>query len=193
MNKVLKYLIIADVIFLSGVTLVSPVIAIFINDKIVGGSIFAAGLAVMIVCFVKAAVIVPLGIFNDRERGNRREFITLVLGLFIMSLVPIGYIFIHRIEHYFLLQIVDGIGAALYYPGWYTIWTRFVDGYSEGRTWAIYGSLTSLAMGITAFVGGYVAQFLGFHAVFIIYSMFTLISIIFILLVRNRIYGWSKA
>lgn len=193
MNKVLKYLIASDILIWSGISFMSPIIAIFINDRLIGGSIFAAGLATTLVYLVRAAILVPLGVWNDRERGNKREYFTLLTGIAIMSLIPLTYIFIRRIEYFFLVQCIYGVGLALYYPGWFTIWTRFVDGFSEGRSWAIYGSLTSLFIALAALAGGYLAQFIGFDTVFVMVSIVGFLSIILITLVKKNIYAWPKS
>jgi len=192
MNRVLKTLIFSDILIWSGVSFLSPIIAIFINDRLIGGSVFTAGMATTVAYLVRAAILVPVGRYNDRDRGNRREFATLLIGVFIMSAVPLSYIFINRIEYFFTAQMVYGIGLALYYPGWLTIWTRFVDGFHEGQSWAIYGALTSAAIAIAAFVGGYVAFFLSFNAVFVMVAVFGAISLIIIYLAKEQIYGWPK-
>jgi DHA1 family quinolone resistance protein-like MFS transporter len=45
MNKTLKLLIISDVFVFSGFGLIAPILAIFIKDNLIGGTIFAAGIA----------------------------------------------------------------------------------------------------------------------------------------------------
>lgn len=186
-------MLISDIILWMAVAFLSPILGIFINDRLIGGSIFAAGLATTLVFFVKAIILIPIGEYNDRDPGNRREFNTFVAGIFIMSAVPISYLFITRIEHFYLSQIVYGIGFALYYPGWFTIWTRFVDGAREGRSWSVYGALTSLTMGIAAVVGGYIAEFMSFNTVFAAVAVFGFISTIFLFMVRKEICDWPKA
>ena len=44
MNRIIKLLMISDVFVLTGFGLVQPILAIFIKDNLVGGTIFAAGL-----------------------------------------------------------------------------------------------------------------------------------------------------
>jgi len=191
MNRVLKYLIASDLLVLSGLNLAAPIMAIFITGHLIGGTIFAAGLATALVFLMRAVFLVPLGIYNDRDAGNRREFVTLVLGILIMAAVPISYIFITRVEHLYLMAIINGIGFTLYYPGWFTIWTRFIDGMHEGQNWSIYGSLASFSIAVSAFAGGYVAQFFSFNAVFVMISIFTFISAFILFFVKKEIYGWQ--
>ncbi|MBU0648996.1 MFS transporter [Patescibacteria group bacterium] len=193
MSRVLKFLIASDILIWSGVSFVTPIIAIFIKEQLVGGSIFAVGLATAMAYLVRAAILVPVGNFNDRDRGNRREFITLVLGILIMSLTPLSYIFINRVEYFFLAQIIYGVGLALYTPGWLTVWTRFLDGFHEGRSWSIYASFLSAAIGLSALAGGYFADLVGFKVVFILVAVFGVASVIFISLVKKEIYAWPKS
>lgn len=192
MNKVLKYLIASDLLVLSGLNLAAPIMAIFITGNLIGGTIFAAGLATALVFLMRAVFLVPLGIFNDHDAGNHREFMTLLAGILIMAAVPIGYMFITRVEHLYILAIINGIGYTLYYPGWLTIWTRFIDGRHQGQSWSVYGSLAAFAVAISAFAGGYVAQFFSFNAVFLMISVFTLMSAFILFFVKKEIYDWSE-
>lgn len=193
MNKVLKYLILSDILIWTGIGFATPVIAIFIKDRLTGGSLFTVGLATAIAYIVRAVLLVPLGEFNDRDRGNRREFLTLIAGVLIMALVPLSYIFIDHVYGFFMAQAVYGLGLALYYPGWYTIWTRFLDGFREGRTWSIYGAIISLSVALAALTGGSVAEFIGFDVVFALMAVFGVISVLFLIAVKKQIYEWPKS
>ena len=56
MNRTLKLLILSDVFVFGGWGLISPILAIFINDHLIGGSIEAAGIASTIFLLTHASL-----------------------------------------------------------------------------------------------------------------------------------------
>ena len=54
MKRGLKLLILSDLFILMGFGLVAPIISIFINESLIGGSIAAAGLATTIFLITKS-------------------------------------------------------------------------------------------------------------------------------------------
>jgi MFS family permease len=87
MNRITVLLIISDISVLTGFGLVAPILAIFIKDNLVGGTIFAAGIASMIFILTKSIVQLPLSKIVDRHpRSFRRKI--LIVGTFLEVAVP---------------------------------------------------------------------------------------------------------
>ena len=187
MNKVLKYLTLYDIFFLGGFGLLSPIFAIYINDKISGGSILAAGTSVTIYVLTKAIIQIPTSKYTDRENGNKREFYTMLTGSIIIALVPLFYLGARNIMEIYLIQFIFGIGHGLSYPGWMTIFSRFIEKGKEGYGWSSYNTYVTLATASTAMIGGYIAQNFGFRLVFISLFIFIIISIILTLKMHKHI------
>ena len=57
MNRTIKLLMFSDIFVLTGFGLIEPILAIFIKENLVGGTIFAAGLASMIFLVTKSQFI----------------------------------------------------------------------------------------------------------------------------------------
>jgi len=178
MNKVLKILLLSDLLIIAGFGLISPIFAIFLKDNIVGGTILAVGIAQAIYLLTKAVLQIFVSKYTDKEKGNKRELTTLVIGSLIFTIVPILYIFSTNIWHIYLAQLVSGIGAALAYPGWMTLFTRFTDKNKEGYEWSVYDTAISLGSAATAAIGAYIAEMLSFNALFIIVAIISLIGTI---------------
>lgn len=178
MNPIIRILILADFFVLSGLGLTSPIFAIFIERNVVGGSIAAAGIAQTIYMIVKAALQVFVGRFNDRDRGNLREFWTCLVGYGLLAAVPFSYAAVHTIEQLYAVQALFGVGAALAYPGFMTIFTKFADRQREGMEWSTYSTVVFIGMSITAAIGAWMVERYGFRPVFLVVGFITLLGFV---------------
>jgi len=167
MNPIIRLLILTDFFVLSGVGLVSPIFAIFIERNVVGGSIAAVGIAQMIYMIVKAVLQVFVGRYNDRDRGNLREFWTSLIGYGLVAVVPFLYIAVRTIAQLYGVQVLFGVGAAFAYPGFMTIFTKFADRQHEGAEWSTYSTSVFIGMAIAAALGAWMVERYGFAPAFV--------------------------
>jgi len=166
MNPILATLIITDFLALSGLGLISPILAIFIERNVTGGSIAAAGIAQTIYMVVKSVLQLGVGRFNDRDRAYVREYWTSLLGYGVIAIVPFLYLTVETVPQLFLAQALLGVGAAFAYPGWIVIFTKFTDAQREGREWTTYSTVVFIGMAITGALGGILVERYGFRPVF---------------------------
>lgn len=163
MNKTLKLLVISDVFVLSGFGLIAPILAIFIKDNLIGGTIFAAGLASMIFLITHSLLQLLFAYkFNPKDR-----LWMLKVGTAIIALVPFGYIFATHFYHIYFVEFIYGIGAAFAYPTWSSLFTANLERGKRGFQWAIYSSSVGIGTAITAGIGAWLAEKVGFHLVFV--------------------------
>lgn len=188
-NRVIKYLILSDLIFWSGWGLFNPIFAIFVVEKIEGGSVFVVGAAVAIYWIVKALLRTPIGIFLDSLSGERDDYLFLVLGLFVVALIPFGYYFSSQPWHIYLLQAVHGIAMAVSLSGWDTIFTRHIDRGKEGVEWGVHATTYGLGVGISGLIGGWAVTRFGFEPVLILVGVMGLIGVFVLLGLKNEIKG----
>ena len=177
-NKVLKILLYSDVLIISGFGLMAPIFAIFIDRQIIGGSIMAVGIAEAVYLLTRSAFQILISKYTDEEKGNVREMYTLIIGSFLFSIVPIIYIFSTEIWHIYLAQFLNGLGAAISYPGWQVLFTRYLDKNKEGYEWSVYDTTVGLGTAATAAIGGYVAEMFGFNALFVIVAILSFLGTI---------------
>ncbi len=174
MNKTLKLLTISDLFIFTGFGLVSPIIAVFIKDNLIGGTLLAAGVASAIFLIVHAFLqIVFAEIFSAKDRRWM-----LLLGTALIAIVPFGYILSTTIWQIFLVQLIYGIGAGFGYPSWYSLFTSNIDKKTSGLQWSMYNSATSIGTGISAAVGAWLAQLVGFQWVFAITGAISVIGML---------------
>ena len=177
MNKTLKLLIFSDVFILSGWGLVSPIFAIFMNDNISGGTIFSVGLASAI--FLLTHSILQIW-FADRFSAKDRLWM-LILGTILIAIVPFGFIFSTQVYHIYILQFIHGLGAALAYPSWYSLFTLNLDKGQHGYQYSLYSSGVSICSAGTALAGAWIVEQTSFELVFLLAGFFSLVGVFLLL------------
>jgi len=188
-NRIVKYLVLSDLAFWTGWGLITPVFAIFIVERIDGGSAFVAGMASAIYWILKSFLRVPIGMFLDTCPGEQDDYLFLVIGLFIAALVPFGFIFATLPFHIYLLQALYGMSMAMSLSGWSAIFTRHIDKGREATEWGIDATLIGFGVGISGAIGGWAVTRFGFEPVFIGVGILGLLGAILLLGFRNDIKG----
>ena len=177
-NKIIRILVLGDIMFFSAYGLINPIFAIFITNQIAGATIATAGFAATINLLVRAILQMPVARYIDRRKGEKDDFIFMVAGSTLISIVPFAYFFVSTPLHLYLAQVVLGIGGALANPGWYAIFTRHIDKNKEGTEWTLENTGVALAAAGTAAIGGVLAQHFGFHNLFLIVGIVSLLGLI---------------
>ena len=188
-NKIIKYLILSDLVFWTGWGLITPIFAIFVVEKIEGGSPFIVGLAAGLYWIFRSFFRVPIGIFLDTCPGERDDYLFLVSGLFLAALVPFGFIFATLPLHICVLQAIYGVAMAMSLSGWSAIFTRHIDKGRESTDWGLDATVIGLGVGISGMVGGWAVTRFGFNPVFFSVGIFGLIGASILFGIRKDIRG----
>jgi len=175
-NRVIRYLILSDLIFWSGWGLLSPIFAVFVVKNIEGGNLSVVGLASGIYWILKSLLRIPIGIFLDSRKGEEDDFWFLFFGLILSALVPFGYLMAKYPFHIYLLQSLQAFGMALALSGWTAIFTRHIDQGKEATEWGLDATFVGLGIGISGIFGGMIAQIFGFKTVFVLVGISGLIA-----------------
>ena len=183
MNTTLKLLIISDILVYGALGFVGPILSIFIDDNLVGGGIFTAGLASTIFLLTHAVLQIIFSYkFNPKDR-----LWMLWLGTGIIALVPIGYIFSTHIWHLFLAEFFYGLGAAFAYPSWSSLFTAHLENGKRGFQYSLYSSGLGIGTAITATIGGFVAEKIGFKFVFMLTSILAIIGLLILFKLKKSV------
>jgi hypothetical protein len=188
-NKVIKFLILSDLAFWTGWGLITPVFAIFVLERIEGGSPFVAGLAAGLFWIFRSFFRVPISIFLDTCPGERDDYLFLITGLFLAALIPFGFIFATIPLHVYLLQAVHGVAMAMSLSGWSAIFTRHIDKGREATNWGIDATLIGFGVGISGMIGGWAVTRFNFESVFFAVGIMGLIGAFLLLAIRKDIKG----
>lgn len=185
-NKIVRFLVVADFFYNSAFASFAPIFAIFIVNKIDGGSIAVAGFSTALYWGTKSFFQLPVSYFLDKNDGERDDYKALFFGYFLSSFVPIIYIFVSKPWQLYLTQVGYGFIMALAVPAWYAIFTRHIDKGKISFEWSLDSSFSlGLATAIAAAVGGYVANAFGFKILFAGASLVSFIASLFLLILKK--------
>ncbi len=187
-NKVIKILIISDIFVISAFTIFAPVFAIFVNNQIIGASVRTVGFAIAIYWIVRTFIQLPIAKFLDRYNGERDDFLALVFGSILFSVIPILYIFIKYPWQIYILHGFFGLADSLVTPAYLSIFSRHLTPHRVSFEW----SLRSVAIGVgsaavSAF-GGTLADVMGFNYVFILIVVLSMIGSIILISLHPYLY-----
>ena len=188
-NRIIKYLILSDLAFWTGWGLINPIFAIFIIERIEGGSIVVVGIASAIYWIFKALLRIPIGIFLDTLPSEKDDYFFLVSGLLIAALVSFGFIFAKIPLHIYVLQAFYALGIAMSLSGWTAIFTRHIDKGKEATEWGLDATSIGLGVGVAGAVGGLAVSNFGFTPVFVAVGILGLIGVILLFALRKEIRG----
>jgi MFS family permease len=190
-NKIIKTLIISDFFLNLGWGFLSPVFALFILQRVASGDPMKAaeiaGFAALFYWISKSFFEIPIGRFLDKTDGERDDFWFMFCGILLISIVPIGFLFSSQPWHIYICQVVHAIGMAMALPSWLAIFTRHIDKGKEAFEWSIETTSINMGAGIAGGLGGVIASILGFKALFIFVSVFTVLAAFLYLVIKNNV------
>ncbi len=186
-NRVVKFLVLSDLFFIGGWSLVQPIFSIFIIEKIAGATLVSVGLIAATYWLVKSIVQIPIANFFDKNDGEKDEFYALVLALLSGGLASFVFSISTKLWHVFLVQAIFALSMALYVPSWYGIFSRHLDQKRFSFDWTLDSTVIGLASFATSVLSGILANSFGFPFVFRIVGFFSIISALIIFLVPNLI------
>jgi len=173
MNRTIKLLIISDIFVLTGLGLISPILAIFIKENLIGGSIFAAGLASTLFLVTKSVLQLPFSRYVD---SHDEKVKWLIVGTFLIAVVPFLYIYATDVKFIYLAEFIHGIGSGLAYPTWIGLWSMNLDKKHESFEWSVYSTFVGIGVAASAAIGAAIAYFVGFAFTFIFVGIMALIG-----------------
>ncbi len=177
MNKTLKLLIASDLLVFLGFGLIAPILAIYIKDSVIGGSLAAVGLMSTIFLITKTI----FQLFFSRAFGPKHRFYMVCIGTFLIACVPFIYVFSTNVWHFYIAQFVYGLGGGLAFPAWFSLFSTHLTKGKEGFEWSIYSGLVGGGAGIAAYFGSILATHLGFTVTFFVSGTLALTGMIILL------------
>lgn len=186
-NLIIKVLIISDFLIWSSYQLFSPIFAIFITDKI-KGDIEVVGIASAIYLIVKSIFEIPVGVYIDKTKSEVDDLFVSILGTSLTAAAYFSYVFIDSVTQLYMLQALLGLGAAIAFPGWYSIFTRHIDKGKEAFEWSLYDVFLGVGMAAAAAIGGFLAENYGFDVLFMVVGILTVSGAFFLFMVKDKVY-----
>ena len=192
LNKIIKYLIISDLLLWGGWGVVDPIFSIFIIENIAGATLISVGLLATIYWGVKSIAQIPISLILDKNKGEKDDFYMLIAGILIAGASGFVFVFAEELWQVYLIQFFKGIGFALYLPSWMAMFSRHLNKNHTAFDWAINSSAVGIGIGLAGILGSFIASLFGFKSVFIATSLLAIFSAIILLLIRKSVIPKSK-
>lgn len=176
LNSVIRLLIIFDAGTLAAGGLITPIFAIFVANSIVGGSAAVAGVATSIYLFFFSIARLISAYYVDEVLNEKQRIALLSIGTIMVGASFLFYVFARYPWQVYALQAMNGVGVALRYSPIMSLFTRYIDKGHESLDWGFYAVSTSLGQAATASIGGLLADYFGFSAVFVVVGTTILVS-----------------
>jgi len=181
-NRQIKILLTTNGLILIAGAMFGPIYAIFVEK--IGGSLLDASYAFGIYALAAGTVTLISGKYADRIKENE---LIVVAGYLIMSLAFFGYTLVNSIQGLLVIQIMIGLGEAIYSPAFDAVYSKHLDGHKSGREWGAWESINYFTTGCGAIAGGILVTALGFQTIFIIMGLLCMGSAIYILRLPRKI------
>lgn len=183
MNRTMKLLMLSDIFVLTGFGLIQPILAIFIDHGVAGGTVLTAGLASTIFLLTKSLVQLPFAKYID-DHGRKTRW--LILGTLLIAIVPILYVTADSMYKIYLAELIYGLGSGLAYPTWLGLWTSNLNQGKESFQWSIYSTSTNIGTAAAGTVGAAMANVAGFTTTFLFAGLMCLLGCVTLLVLERR-------
>jgi len=175
-SKTIRFLIISDFFLFFSVGLLAPIFAVFILENI-ENKIEVVGCAVSCYWATRVIMVIPLSRLMDKIKGEFDEYSFMVVGTFLVSIIPLFYIISSAPWHLYLLQIANGLANSMMVPAWRIIFTNHIDRKIVGFEWSLEDVGVGIATALSATIGAYIADKLGFDILFYVIAFLGIISV----------------
>ena len=186
-NRIIRALVLVDLFLWGGWGIVNPIMGLFIINRVTGATVLVVGIASALYWIVKAVFQVPAALYLDKGEGDNRDFRALVCGLVIAGFAAMTFPIISSVPGLFMAVFLQAIGYGLYSPAWSAIFSRHLDKDHYAFDWSLDSTTIGLASGVAALIGGTLANFFGYSAVFVLTGICSFISALVLLFIPNGI------
>lgn len=186
-NRVIKYFVLSDLIFLGGWGLINPIFAIFVIEKIPGATLMTIGIASAIYWIFRSLTEIVAAIYLDKHEGEKDDFHTLIISLILAGFSAISFLLVNNIPQLFLVMFIQSLAFGLYTPSWAAIFSRHLDKKHYALDWSLDSVMIGIGSGFAGLIGGAIANLWDFQIVFFFTGILSFSSAILLFWVPNLI------
>ena len=186
-NRVIRFFVLADLFLWGGWGFIAPIFALFIVAKIPGATVITVGIASALYWLAKSFIQIPVALYLDRRDGDHFNLHVLIAGLVLAGFVAMTFPLADSVWAIYLLAMLQGVAFALYTPSWSAVFSSHLDKNHYAFDWSLDSTSIGIASGLAALVGGTIAEFFGFEAVFVLTGLFSFVSALLLLGAPNLV------
>lgn len=181
-NRAIRILLVTNSLILIASAMIGPIYALFVEK--IGGDLLDASYAFGLFALVAGLVTLVSGRYSDRLKEPE---LIVVAGYMIMGLGFLGYLLVNSIWTLLIIQVIIGLGGAVYSPAFDAVYSQHLDGHKSGREWGAWEALNYFSTAAGAVLGGLIAVQFGFNVLFVVMALFCFISGIYIYFLPRRV------
>lgn len=170
-NKPLLLLFLINSIFVFAGSLFGPLYALYVSR--LDNSITAISFSWSVFMLSSTLFSYLIGKYGDKLK--EQEYL-LAAGFFVRGLAWVGYIFVDNLVWLIVLQVFLGLGEAMGTPSWNAIFAKHLDNKKEVMEYSSWNVINNLMVATATVVGGFIASYFGFNALFVIMSSLAFVS-----------------
>lgn len=181
-NKQIRILLATNGLILISGAMLGPIYALFVEK--IGGDLLDASYAFGAYALAAGITTLISGKYADKLKENE---LIVVAGYIIMALAFFGYTLVNSIWSLLLVQVIIGLGEAIYSPAFDAVYSKHLDGHKSGREWGAWESINYFTTALGAVAGGFLVTFFGFNAMFVTMGFLSLFSAVYIFRLPRRL------
>ena len=163
MNKISKILLISSALWFFGEGLLGPLFSVFAEK--IGGDILDITWAWGLYLIATGVFYVIIG--KSLEKSTYKTEV-MIIGYALNTILTFCYLLVHNTMQLFLIQIGLGIAEALSTPVWENLFATNIDDDDNAFYWSLATGHSHFVSGIAIILGGLIADFVSFKALFIV-------------------------
>ncbi len=167
-NKVIQLLTLSYSVVLAGWGLITPIIAVYVVENIPGAGLEAVGIGTTLYLLTRSTMQLPIAYVLDKRRGEKDDFFALFIGLVLVGTAAFSYPAITVVWQLYVIQVLYGLGDALIYPSWGSLFTRHLDRDKIATENSIFQASADLSSALSASLGALLILKFGYQPVFLI-------------------------
>lgn len=158
----LKLLLLISALGLMAEGVFGPLYAVFVEQ--IGGDLLTAGYAYSAFAVSAGVLMFFISRFEDHVKHQGR---LLIAGNGLASIGMLGYLFITKPWHLFLVQVILGLAVAIGTPAFDGLYSGYLEKGKFISQWGTWESMRWVVTALAAAFGGMVATLFGFRSLFI--------------------------
>lgn len=175
LNKPLRILLYTNSLIQLAGGMLAPIYALFVEE--IGGDLLEASLTGAV--FACAAGITTLFMGKVADKAKEEELIV-AFGYLVMGVGFFLYTQVNSLFALLIVQVIVGFAESFYSPAFDGLYTKHIPKTKRSRAWGVWESMNYFSMAGGALIGGLLVKYFGFNCLFIIMSLLSITSALYI-------------
>jgi MFS family permease len=175
-NPIVKAFITAEMFIWSAWNAIIPIIAIYVTT-IPNGNVETAATSYSVYLISRVIFELTSGriLLNS---GERKKFVLTVIGIIIVSVSYLTFLWADNVFFLFLAYAISGCGIGIASPAKNSLFATHLDKNKEAMEWSFLDAGVFFCMALASTLGGFIAHQYGFKILFVISAVINILGIL---------------